>query len=237
MSLTSENLLSWHRFEEASGDRLDSHHLGKTLSQVNTPTRETGVQNFAVGFTVAAQNYLTRTDADYNMGNISFSFGFWYRFATADVWYTLFGKHANSNGKRGWEVFRERTPARIRFSLSADGTALTTLENTVGLVDATWYFICARYNSSTSRMHLTVNSTAVNVAHSGGAFANNETFRIGASNQGDFAMTYTNGRIDEGFVYKNRFLSDAEVTWLFNSGAGRQYSDLTHISARQVIMM
>jgi hypothetical protein len=78
--------------------------------------------------------------------------------------------------------------------------------------------VVGRHDAANNLLKISVNDVTDSVAHTFGSFAN-----VGAVH---YMGNAWDGLIDESFFFK-RFLSDAEVTDLFNAGAGRSYSYIT----------
>lgn len=124
-----------------------------------------------------------------------------------------------------------------RFKLDVDsnggGTDTTVTANTFGAISAaTWYFVVAWHDSVSNQIGISVNGTADTAAHSAGVFDGTGPFAIGA--RVNATSDYWDGLIDE-FGFWRRVLSGAEITELYNAGAGRDYAYIAGGAAGPVI--
>jgi hypothetical protein len=124
-------------------------------------------------------------------------------------------------------VYSSRAQFFVRNA--AGTTSYSIIASSFGdLSDDIWYFVHAYYNASTNVMGVGIN----NVYNSGvssttGVHDNTNRLYFGRDGSGVY---YVDGFIDEAYIYKGRLLGTAERTWMYNSGYGRTYSELTEIS-------
>ena len=72
MSLTT-NIVAYWKFDESSGNAMDSTGNGNTLTNVNTVTYSAGKINNGANFVAASSQYFSATAAAPASGNGSFS--------------------------------------------------------------------------------------------------------------------------------------------------------------------
>jgi len=111
---------------------------------------------------------------------------------------------------------------------AAGGAICTTSANNLGAVSTgVWYFINAWHEAAANTCSIQVNDGAPNSANetAGENVADTAAnLRIGA--QDTTEASFFDGLIDEAAFYK-RVLTAAERTWLYNSGAGRAYAEVS----------
>lgn len=137
----------------------------------------------------------------------------------------------NSGGnQREFYIEYNTTSSTFRCNVSSDGGAgtVTTVSAThfgAAAADGTWYMVSCRHDATANEVTIDVNEdadTPITAAHNSGVFNGTAAFRLGSLASDSL---YFDGLIDEvGFW--TRELTDAEITWLYNSGNGRSYADI-----------
>lgn len=223
-----DNLISYWSLEEASGSRADATATGNTLTDNFTVTQQTGKIANCAQLTAANSEYLSRADnASLSTGNIDFSVAAWV-YLDSIVNGTIASKWVITGNQREYLLFYNNTDhaPNNRFSLLVSATGTST----IGIVDATsfgaastatWYFVVAWHDSVADTINICVNDGTVNsVAHTTGVFDGTGAFDIGRIAN----LYFWNGRIDE-VAFAKRVWTAAEITWMYNGGAGRSYAD------------
>ncbi len=224
MALT-DNIVSYWKLDEASGTRADS--VGSnTLADNNTVLSAAGKINNAADFELANSESLSITNASQSGLGFTgtFSVSFWmYLESAADTNGTaLLGKSLGTGNQRGY-VFMAAPTALYAF-FSPDGTDPSQQQATFSttISATTWYHVVFVYTSgATESLQCYVNGSSVSTdtTFAQSIFSNTADFIIGAS---PLAGSYMDGLIDEVGVW-SRALSGAEVTSLYNGGAGFTY--------------
>jgi len=218
------NLISWWALNEASGTRNDSHSTNH-LTDNNTVTSSAGVQSNAANFVSANSEYLSRADnTALSVGDIGFTFCGWFYLSSKTG-----NPTAISKGSSEYAIRYATTPDRFQFSIYDGSTSNAVNANALGSPGtSTWYFVCAWHDADNNTINIQVNAGTTNsTAHSTGVADGAAVFTI-SSLIG--TSQYWAGLIDEVAFYK-RVLTDDERSWLYNSGAGRTYADLTAATA------
>lgn len=225
MAIT-DNLISFWEMEEASGSRADSViATANDLTDVNTVTQAAGKVGNAASLASGTAERLTHTsNASLQTGEIDFTVAGWVFLNQVDTDHTLVSKYAASNYEY---IVHILTTNRLRFVTNrADGADDTVIYPTTTLSISTWYFFVAWFDNVNGLGWLQINN---GTAESSGSSvyahtAGTADFIIGG--RGDSGGFYLNGRIDQVGFWK-RVLTTDERTWLYNSGNGRSYAEMT----------
>ena len=224
MALT-DNLISYWKLNESSGNAADEVG-GNTLTNNNTVTYSAGKINNAANFASASSQYLSKADIfEYQKGQ-ALSVQSWLNIASTGASFALVGNHV-SGATGGWHTEYLSTD-KLRFIISnatSDGFADTT--DVVGFSTSTWYHVVMTTSNFgvPASQKIYVNGTSAGMTEQATLDANAigygvSTFELGAH----FVIPakFLNGSLDEVGIWE-RELTAAEVTELYNSGAGLAY--------------
>lgn len=216
----AQSLVAYWRLDEASGTRADA--VGSnTLTDNNTVTSNPGlVYPTAAQFTAANSESLSIADnAALSMGNIDFWFAAWVRLDTKTVDRPILMKGTDTAANANYEYALRFQQSNDRFRLSiSDGTNAIGVSPTLGSIALnSWYFLLCTYDSTNDLAKISANGgTYATAAYTTGSFNSATSFVLG-----NIASTYMDGRMGPVMVGKNYVPSAADVTFLYNSGAGR----------------
>jgi len=214
------DLVSFWPLDEASGTRTDAHG-SNDLTDNNTVTQAIGLQGNAAEFVAANSEYLSIADASQSGLDLDeCSIALWFYMATAvpSGHRVLVSKYDSTINERAFMIIVQ-ADQNADFFVSGDGTAFSSITNTVSLATLEWHFLCARHDGS--NLKLRVNDTdATPVSYSSGIYDSSAFFGVGYRQNG--VSNYFDGRIGPVGVW-SRALTDAEVTYLYNVGRGRNY--------------
>ena len=224
----SASLVSYWELDEASGTRIDSNDLNKNhLTDNNTVTQNTGKVGSAAEFTRLNSEYLTRaSNASLQTGDIDQTICAWvYLNSKPAGTMRIAGKTDNTTGA-GYAIDWQNTADRFSFRMwqAGGGASLNAIASHFGAPAlSTWYFVVARFDSVSGNGIITVNNgTKSATAKSASPGSDTVAFAIGANGDG---TSFFDGRIDQVGLWK-RYLTDTEVTFLYNNGAGRTYAEV-----------
>ena len=228
-----DQLLAYYKLDESSGNALDSTANAKTLTNTGTAGYSAGKINNAVDFgasnTTKNLNRL-ETGALGLLMDSNFTVNFWLNLTTQ---VTTTGNQtvicwsddttANKKGYFEFQLYDNAgTPATAINRVDSAGADQVTgnLTFTVG----TWYMVTLTWDGSNMKSYrdgsgsawLTVASTRTGTNTAAG---HNTRVAIGEL---DVTTRAISGLIDE-MGWWNRVLSAAEITELYNGGAGLQY--------------
>jgi hypothetical protein len=227
-ALSTYLIADWEQQEAANTNATDATgngHTGTQNGNINTATGPGGSnasrdydQNFSEYFSVADH-------ADLSMGDIDFCLETHVYLTSTTGVKGIIGKNSGAGNVEYWMHYNGGSE-RFNFSVSNDGTASTTIANTVKPSTNTWYHLVGCHAAgAVNELRLYVNGTAMTpVSHTTGVVASGTAaVQLGAL-QTNF---YLPGRQAFTRIYKNYLLTSSDVTWLYNSGTGRTYSELT----------
>jgi hypothetical protein len=211
-----DNLIAWWSMNETSGDRADSRN-GLTATDYNTVTYDDGIQSNAAKFTAANSEYFYVSDNDKLDITGAFSFGFWFKTPGApesdcgifDKLGAYGVRHAGTAGANDH-----------KFYFLVNGTIRAT--SGTAFNDDAWHLGIFVYNLTTAKIYVDLVEDGTG-NYSTAVASNAAVIAIGSRTD---ISSYYNGLLDEVFLF-DKALSADEMEWLYNSGAGRKYSDLT----------
>lgn len=218
--IDTTGLISWWTLDETSGTRNDSHGTNH-LTDNNTVAYAAGKKGNAADFERGNNEYLYIDD------NASLSY-------SGDFTIALWAKAESYNESyRGWvakETASNNREFRLQWALgylewivfTASGAGFAIAQRALANTDFDWHFIICRYVASTRTAYLSLDNGAEGSATLASAMGDTTArFYLGFYIGG----LYYDGLLDEVSFWK-RTLTPDEITWLYNSGAGRAYSDL-----------
>jgi hypothetical protein len=228
------NLLAFWAHDEASGSVLDSHTGGHDL------TEEGGTLAAASGKLSGARVYgsgeiAIAADASWNdFSATDFSFAGFFKLATIAVGqYILISKgQVDSSGGLYLYASSDGTDVSVKFHTGSQSEV-----SIPSFAVDTWYFFAVRRNVTDGLVYVSVGygttlTHGVGEAEGSGVQSNptGEDFILGGYRTEEPGSTVVNtmegGALDNVVVY-GRFLSEADVSFLFNGGVGRTYTELT----------
>lgn len=218
-------LLSMYEFESSGNDSTPN---GYNLTPVNTPTYVAGKVGNAANLVRASNQYFTYTDAGNVFGGMTkLSVSFWVKMASNVNSETHLGEYVSSSNL-SFRVWSSATFMRFEVFPQNAGTYTTWSFGSPPTIGS-WTHIVCTYDGTAITNHLTAyvnNSKSQNSLGSGsGALrAISSTFVIGNLSAASQAL---DGIIDQVSIWSGYCLTDADVTWLYNNGNGRAYSEYT----------
>lgn len=218
MALT-DNLISYWKLDEASGDALDSHGSNDLTESSGTIASATGIigncRDFELGDT---EWFDLPSNSDVSMGDIDFTISCWVNLESLAAVYTFVGKDTGAAPNREYLVEYTNSASRFRFGVfdAATGASFNSVNaNNLGAPSASvWYFIVCWHDSVSNTINIQVNNGTPNSqAHTTGVRAGAAAFRFGA--RGDGTSIMNDGLLDEVGLWK-RILTSDERTALYN---------------------
>jgi hypothetical protein len=224
---------AYWKLDEASGNAADATGNGFTLTNNNTVAYAAGKINNGADF--GAVNVNGNFSNTNNMGlavDAARSYSLWVNITTApplNQYYDLFGQGYSANDVFYQIEYGDVTGTkRFRVGRARNGVDDPTLTYNVDLGTGTFYHIVYTNNGSLGQtLYVNGASVATNTA-TGGNGSGGGTFDGTVVSRALFAVArVVNGKMDEIGVW-NYVLSAADVTALYNAGAGIQYPFTTN---------
>lgn len=218
------NCQAFWPLDEVSAGRNDFASTNN-LTDNNSVASTTGIVGTAASFSAGSSQRLTIADnAALSMGSgQSFTIGAFINVGAVanGTTYALLAKGTGTAATHEYALVHtgNGSTTALKFQIS-NGSTLTTVTWATNLSASTWCHVVAGYDAVNGQAFLTVNNaTQQTTAHTSGAQDSTNAFAIGAYSGG---TNYLTGYVDAVGVWK-RVLTTAEITELYNSGAGVQY--------------
>jgi hypothetical protein len=214
-------------FDEASGDRI-GEVIGIHLAASAEIGSAAGLQNNCVTFQSGAPAVMgllstsDTTDLAYSTG-ADWSVAYWYKSASFNTGYDspqvehwLTDSMHNYYGSWYFD---------LQFNVAVDDASGDDSEflHTWSESNGTWHLVVFTYDASAGVIEMFINTASEGTGTGTVTMvsATHGYFEIGNS----FSVNANGGSIDELALWLNYELTPTDITWLYNSGAGRAYSD------------
>ena len=175
----------------------------------------------AAQFASANSESLSRLDnAALSTGDIDFTLAAWVYLDNTSASRVILSKWDKDTSQREYLLQYTTGTGLFSFSVSGDGTAITTVDAVSFGPAATgaWYLVVAWHDRTADTLNIQVNNGVVNTAsHGGGVLDGSADFALGARR--DTLPNYMSGHIDGVGLWK-RLLNSGERGQLWNAGAG-----------------
>jgi len=197
-----------------------------TLTDNNTVTSATGlVYNNSANFVAAnSEQLIIASNAALQMGDVDFWLATWAMITTNGALRFLMAKADGGGTPREYQLAYSDSAEKIAFAVGHP-TEVATIENVFSTETVTlnqWFLAVAWYASAAKTVNISFDGGAAASAAVGFTPAVNATsFRLGYFGSGD--NTFHQGRMGPAMLGKGYIPTVADVTWLYNSGAGRAY--------------
>jgi hypothetical protein len=239
------NLVAWWDFEEnsAATSFTDAFSGTHNLALINSKT--TANDSMANGISGRAANWpnssssdgaqIVRSDTAFDFGDTGFTFGAWFNMRQevgSDVTRFLAGR-GFANPLSYAIYWRDLSPSNFQFEMairdSANATSTTIIHNQGAPINTnTWHFVVLGHDPAADLLVGWVDGVRQQANFANGPFVTNvPNFTFAQARNNDTTNQDTSRTIghatDSAFVV-NRTLNDAEVGYLYNSGAGFNFA-------------
>lgn len=216
-------LVAYWGLDEASGNALDKHSGGLTLTQANSPGADTGkvYATARVTSNAATQYFYRSSETALQTGNVDFAFAVW-----------CYPTDTSGTARR---VAAKRNGTHNDFEIvTVNGTGTDNAQFLVGasgfvqsgngeLPRNAWSLILCWHNAADDTIGIQINNgTPTTASYALGGQAGTAEFRIG--NTVVLTGRIFIGRIGPVAFWKNRTLDATARAALWNDGAGLAYS-------------
>jgi hypothetical protein len=228
MAIT-DNCVGYWKFDESSGNAVDSSGNGNTLTNNNSTAFVSGKINNAADLELSSSNYFSITDGAQTGLDLSSSLG-------ASFWITpesqpglgeqriIFSKFLSSGDQRSYSLRYKNIVGvyKLILLINEDGILSEDYTYTQTLSNATTYHIVVNWSAAINTAEIFINGSSLGtiVGFSNSIYNSTASFIVGNSeNLG--ASEYWDGWIDELGIW-SRTLTSGEIATLYNSGSGYQ---------------
>ena len=222
-------LTAWWELVEASGQRNDSHTNALHLTDNNTVTQGAGIVSAygnSADFERANSEYLSHAaNALFQAGDQSFAFCFWMQFESFNAFHNLF-LYDSGGASRDYTIDWNNGSSALDFVVWDTVGAKTVNGSIASPTVDTPYFVYAYHDADNDAIGISINDGSVSTTTG--------LNPLRASSAINFSLggrTWSSGNEHDGELngvawFQGNLLTAAEVTWLYNGGSGRAYSDL-----------
>jgi hypothetical protein len=214
-----DNLISYWKLDEASGTRNDSQSTNH-LAATNAPVGVAGKINNGCQFVTGSSQRLSVASSSALQVTSDFTFSFWLKLNTLAAGNPAVLGKDNTAAPSDYGFYPHATAGLVFWVGDPNLYAVA-----VGSAPSTgvWYHVVGWYDSSDTKLRLRINDTTTFVSSMTCVLASTAAqFWIGAGNYTGFAQ-YADCVVDEVGFWK-RVLTAAEITALYNGGAGLPYT-------------
>lgn len=222
-------LLGWWQLEEASGQmRLDSHdglHAEETPVAVG---QAAGKHGNAASFDGTAYLRVPTTEAlqGWSSDSVSWSGALWF-YPTRSFPEGLIALYDSgaSGSNRSWMLYLQNLGVHLLSFRTVSSSDLVYTE-TAATLNA-WNLATFRYNHATRKIGVSLNGGVwVEASIADDMRLGAYPLIIGSFNNQVTSQTFQ-GRIDSAALWRDYALTDDDLAWLWNGGAGRTYAEFT----------
>lgn len=217
-----DNIVSYWKTDESSGSAADSAGAN-TLTNNNTTAYAAAKINNGADIELGSSNSLSITDGSQSGLDLAgdFTITAWVKpESDAEDTQTVVSKWNSGDNNRSFHLYYSGT--NWIFAVG-NGSSSEFLSIAQTYTPGTFYFVTAQFTSSTKKYEIFINGSSIGSANGSTVsvpFNGSATYRIGAFQ--NTATGFFDGLIDEVGIW-SRILSGAEITSLYNAGAGNQY--------------
>jgi hypothetical protein len=216
------SLIAYWKLDEASGTRADSEGTGTPQDLTENGTIGNAAAVISNGAVIDTSEWLSRADsADLSVGNIDFSIAAWCYITSVSGGQKYFVGKWGGAGAREYLLYYDNGSERFRFIVSDGSSNGEAIANNFGVPTINTYYLVIGYHDSVNNVvGISVNAGTPNTtAWTTGSIDSTTGFAIGALDAATNPSLSQNGRQDETGFWK-KVLSGAEITALYNGGAG-----------------
>lgn len=226
------DLASWWELNETTGTRVDSHGTND-MTPGAAASYTTGKKGNAGLCTDSTSSFFYCTNpTGLNTGDNDWAVTLWVNMtnlttALLDAIFSISDTSWSSNSDGGMHIGQRNDTDMFDLSIRVGSTRNNVNASTFGVPSTgTWYFIYAYHDASEKTIGISVNGGTIDTnTYTGTANTKTGNVSIGRMSSAGSVTYALDGAVDE-VAFFNRTLTSEEVTWLYNSGAGRAYGDL-----------
>jgi hypothetical protein len=227
-------LVAYWKLDEASGNALDAHTNGLTLTQVDGPGAGTGkVYSTARTFDGSADYFRRASQTLLQTGDVDFTLAAWV-YLTSKTNIAMIVAKVDTAGREYMLYYNSGTDRWTVTVYRATDTGVSAVANNHGAVTADqWCLVTAWHDATADTLSISVNNGTADTQATGGALqaASTNEFQIGSRILPASSFRFP-GRIGPVAMWKSAagnggVLSAAQRTALWDAGNGLAYSAFT----------
>ncbi len=213
------NLISYYKLDESSGNAADSV-ASNTLTNTGTATYVSGKINNGVSET--ATKYLSNT-SNYGITGGDITIAGWVQMGAYVSGSNAFFGQSDSGTFTSYYIERSASNT-VLFYREKGGVGSEGYSVTYTFSAATWYHLAITYSSNTITAYINGSSVGTGSASGSGSSSITDTGLTlnGRYYTGGTPINLTTELVDEVGIW-SRALTGAEITQLYNAGAGMSY--------------
>lgn len=220
------SLNAYWRLDEQAGTRIDQFG-SNDLNAINNPGFCSGIVGNAVSFAAVNTAYLIReNNSVLQTGAINFSLNGFVQLFSKSATQALIGKRLDTGGSNQFEYSFEydQTTDNFRFyTMRTDGSIIQQVSGGGPITVGSSYMFTLIQNSQAGLLSIRIGTATANSASfTEVPVATSAPFILGAQT-GSSILNPASAFLDQVSYYK-KVLSSQEITDLFNSGSGNNYS-------------
>ncbi len=159
-------------------------------------------------------------DAEFDIGNADFTVQAWVAYHVSEPEQVHIQKFSGSGGP-GW-TFTKLKDQRVHVCIEKDGCSALSSNAQTFYIEQWCHYV---FRKSTSNYEIFLNGMKIAAAPTPPVQGSSNPLLIGRTNFEDGRVFSLNGRIDEVAIWR-RVLTDQEISFLSNGGAGRKASEV-----------
>jgi hypothetical protein len=225
-----DNLIVSYDQSETTGNAVDSHTNAYTMTEtggtIGSDTGPAGTANTARVYVDTDTEYFRIENASSPLLDITgdLSIVAWVWLDRNDVTQRVVSRFDNGGaGSFAYDLSYSNTGAWSFRVASGSGFAnFTGVSSDLSFANGVWRMVTARHDSGTEiSIDLNNDLSPNTTAYTHGLWDANAPLEMGRDMDG----SYYHGRLAQVRIW-TKLLTDAEQTWLYNSGAGRTYAEI-----------
>jgi hypothetical protein len=211
------NLIAHWKFNEASGNAIDSHG-SVTLTQNGTMSSTAGKIGTSRA-TASISDYFATSSSTVDVQGISFALAGWFFLDfTGQTQNIIYKSDFDTNNNFMIRCFPDVTETyKVHFTV---GTQTVTHPTTLSA--GTWYFVAVYFNATGTQLGISLNGSGFTTATGGGGVTSHQVMYFCTGIADPETQPYR-GRVDSWSMWKNRILDTTDVAELWNGGSGLDY--------------
>jgi len=228
MALT-DNIVAYWKLDETSGNASDASGNGNTIALTGSPTYVAGKINNGLSFGTSNTTNYGIVESNLGITGGSITMNVWVKILTPPTsgQLQMLAVHQSGAGSHVSEVLsyynNAGTPRIICYRRGEDAFTNSAVYDT-DLGTSSYHMLTYSYDGSTIRLYLDGTLVASAASSGNGSSGGHDDFCVGGIwyYAGSLQNVYLNSTITDEVGVWSRALSDAEVSSLYNGGAGLQ---------------